>query len=118
MSTDARPPRSDDDDPTWGPSSPSLNSDRDDAVSGIRSGFNKIVEGGTEAAGSAIVLLILLILSVLGDEDTDDDESMTAEERSAEWDELTEAIQERFEEADVGEDVVEDAIAWARSEEN
>jgi len=117
MSTDAQPPTSDDDDPTWEPSSPSLNSDRDDAVSGIRSGFNKVVEGSTEAAGSAILLVILLILSVLGHGDTDDDESMTAEERSAEWDARTEPIQERFEEADVDEDVVEDAIAWARSEQ-
>lgn len=117
MSTDTRPPTSDDDDPTWGPSSPSLNSDRDDAVSGIRSGFNKIIEGSTEAAGSAIVLVILLLLSVLDDYDTDDDESMTAEERSAEWDARAEPIQERFEEADVDEDDVEDAIAWARSQE-
>ena len=116
MSTDARPPTSDDDDPTWGPSSPSLNSDRDDAVSGIRSGFNKVVEGSTEAAGSAILLVILLILSVLDDDDNDD-ESMTPEERSAEWDARAEPIQERFEEADVDEDDVEDAISWARSQE-
>lgn len=47
-----------------------------------------------------------------------DAEPSTIEEKAAEWDELTEPIQERFEEADVGEDVVEDAIAWARSEEN
>jgi hypothetical protein len=117
MSTDARPPRSDDDDPTWGPSSPSLNSDRDDAVSGIRNGFNKVVEGSTEAAGSAILLVFLLLLSVLGDDDNDDDESMTPEERSAEWDARAEPIQERFEEIDVDEDDVEDAIAWARSQE-
>lgn len=113
MSTDARPPTSDNDDPAWRPLSTSLDSDRDEAVSGIREGFRKVIEGGTEAAGSVILLVVLFLLSALGE---DANESKTAQERSAEWDARADPIQERFEAADIDEDDVEDAIAWARSQ--
>ena len=55
-------------------------------------------------------------MSILDDED-DTTESMTAEEKAAEWDAHTDPIQKRFEENDVDEEVVEDAIAWARSQD-
>lgn len=115
MSADAEPPTPNNDDPAWRPSK-SLDSDPDEAVSGIQSGIRKLVEGGTEAAGSAILLVILLLMSVLDEED-DNSESMTPEEKAAEWDARAEAIQERFEKNDVDEDDVEDAIAWARSQD-
>jgi len=115
MSADAEPSTPDNDDPAWRPSE-SLDRDPGEAVSGIQSGFRKFVEGGTEAASSAILLLILLILNVLDKED--DSEEMTPEEKAAEWDAHTDPIQKRFEENDVDEEeVVEDAIAWARSQE-
>lgn len=114
MSTDARPPTSDDDDPGWVPSK-SLDRDPGEAVSGIQSGLRKLVEGETEAAGSTILLVILLLMSVLGDDDESGE--MTTEGKATEWDARAEPIQKRFEENDVDEEVVEDAIAWARSQD-
>ena len=117
MSADTRPstPNDGDDDPAWRPSAAVYNRDRDEAVSGIRQGVTKAVEGGTEAVGSAIVLVLLILFSILGDDD-DDTEPMNAQKRSAKWDTRAEPIQQRFEENDVDDDDVTDAIEWARSQ--
>ena len=116
MSADAHPQTPDDDgESAWRPSG-SVDRSPGEAVSGIRDGFGKVIEGGSEAAGSALLLVLLLVLRALGEDPDDDNESMTPQERSAEWDARAEPIQERFEENDVDEDDVEDAIAWARSQ--
>ena len=118
MSGDARPQAPDDDgESAWRPSA-SLDRSPGDAVSGIRDGFGKVIEGGSEAAGSVVLLVILLLLSALGeDDDENGSKSMTPQEKAAEWDAHTDPIQKRFEENDVDEEVVEDAIAWARSQD-
>lgn len=113
MSTDAQPPTSDNDDPSWRPSSSSMDSDRREAVSGIRNGFDKVIEGASEAISYSVLLVLLVVFWLLGK----NNEETTPEERSAEWNARAKPIQERFEANDVDEDDVEDAIAWARSQE-
>jgi len=112
MSADARPPSASDD-RAWQPSSLSPNTDRQAAVSGIRTGCRKIIEGGSEAVRSVALLVVLLLLSILGEKG---DESTNAQDRTAEWDVRAKPIQERFEKQDVDEQEVSDAILWARSQ--
>lgn len=62
---------------------------------------------------SGLIVLLILILLSLRDGDEKED---TVEERSAKWDERAKPIQDRFEEENVTEEDVEQAIEWARSE--
>jgi len=118
MSGDARPQAPDDDgESAWRPSG-SLDRSPGEAFSGIREGFEKIVEGGSEATGAALLLILLFALRVLGEDADEDSESMTLEERNAKWDELAKPVQERFEDNNVDEEEVEDAILSARSEQD
>lgn len=111
MSTDAEPPTPDNDDLTEWVSSSSFDCDHKEVISGIQNSFQKVVEGSTEAAGFAILLMTLLFLSAR----RDDDESMTPEEKAAEWDARTEPIQERFEAEEIDKSRIEDGITQVRS---
>lgn len=94
----------------WSPSSAIRDQQFSDGVASIKSGTKKVFEGSQEAVKGLIVLLLLL----LAFRDSDEDDSL--EERNAEWEERTEPIQERFEQENVTEEDVEQAIEWARSE--
>jgi hypothetical protein len=85
------------------------------ALSGVKQGLGKATEGSSEALQSLVLLIILLAKTVFND-DEDEDESMTPQERAAKWDERAGPIQDRFDEEDVDESEVEDAIEWARSQ--
>lgn len=110
----ARAPPSSDDNDEWSPSSTSSKEGTREAISGVGHGIRKIVEGGAETAQSLLLLGLLVVDALLnraGEEETTD-----AQERSAQWDARAEPIQQRFEDEDVDESDIEDAIEWARSQ--
>lgn len=94
----------------WSPSSAIRDQQFSDGVALIKNGTRKVFDGSQEAVTGLIVLLLLL----LGFRDGDDED--TLKERNAKWEERTEPIQERFEQENVTEEDVEQAIEWARSE--
>lgn len=62
---------------------------------------------------NGLIVLLVLILIFLRDRDEEED---IVGVRSTKWDERAKPIQNRFEEENVTEEDVEQAIEWARSE--
>lgn len=114
MSARKKPPENNDNTP-FRPSGESRPENAGEAVSGVKKGVEKATEGGSEAIRN-LLLLILLLAKIAFDDDEEDDELTEPEERAAAWDERANPIQDRFEQEDVDEDDVGDAIEWARSQ--
>ncbi|WP_318567232.1 hypothetical protein [Salinigranum marinum] len=100
-------------DSPWTPEEVSPSSGFSEGKREITEGFRKIGDGASEVV-CGLILLLLLIISRR--DDGEEDRSKEAAARKEEWDKLSASVQRKFDESDVTEDDVDDAIEWARSQ--
>ncbi|GGC71431.1 MULTISPECIES: hypothetical protein [Haloferax] len=101
-------------DSPWTPDEASSGSDFSEGKREITDGFRKLGDGASEVVHGLIVVLLILLVRLW-----DDDEEERAKEsieRKEEWDNLSASVQRKFDESNVTEDDVDDAIEWARSQ--
>jgi len=93
----------------------SSSDDVGDALSGVAHGVQTTAGGVVETLQS-LLQLGLIGVGALTERGDGTEESTAAQNRTAQWDERAGPIQERFDDENIDDDDVEDAIEWARSQ--